>query len=440
MPGIPDLTTMPPVEDGMLPANPFTALSFHFGMLLGVDDFETEQGYHLGKDRLHNAWLHREGVVWGFGVAIDAARGEARVAPGLALDAAGRELHLDTLACVSLGAWYEAHRSDPGFEQEDVAGGGARFHAHVVARFRACRARAVPALTEACEDAAASTAYSRIHEAVELHLRAGLAPVTAAADEPYRRLRVLFGVAAPGDDEEGGVAAERARIDALVGADRPAQLLAAFRRYAALDEIDLHPEDVEDEGSFLFPAGDDAEVVLGNLRGVTLVPAGGGWAVTAGTVEQEVRRAHVATRTLTELLLATILGGAPAIGAVAGGTDAGGPRVASVDFAGKTITIELTKPLAAGSISDEVFRVSSFGDARWRHIKVDDREYQAGSTTVKLTLKSDPGPDPLRLVVRGTGLAPLLGEDFVPLAGGVGGVPGSVHDGNDFVLMHRQGS
>src|SRR5919204_3074713 len=138
MPGIPDRTATPPVEDGYLPANPFTALSFHFGMLLGVDDFETEQGYHLGKDRLHNAWLHRDGVVWGFGVETSLERGEIRVHPGLALDAAGRELHLDTLACVDVGKWYDAHRNDPGFSSEAVGEGGVRFDAHVVARFRAC--------------------------------------------------------------------------------------------------------------------------------------------------------------------------------------------------------------------------------------------------------------------------------------------------------------
>ena len=54
----------------MLPASPFTALQYHFGMLLGVDDLETAQAYPRGKIRLHNAWLHREGVVWGFNVVV----------------------------------------------------------------------------------------------------------------------------------------------------------------------------------------------------------------------------------------------------------------------------------------------------------------------------------------------------------------------------------
>ena len=55
--------------------NPFYALRYHFGMLLGVDDFETEQVYHRGKMRLHSAWLHRQGVVWGFNVYFNERNG-----------------------------------------------------------------------------------------------------------------------------------------------------------------------------------------------------------------------------------------------------------------------------------------------------------------------------------------------------------------------------
>ena len=95
--------------------NPFYALRYQFGMLLGVDDFETEQAYHRGKTRLHNAWLHRQGVVWGLDVQLDTTRNEINVTPGLALDAAGRELLLDAAACVDVTKWYDAHNKDAGF-------------------------------------------------------------------------------------------------------------------------------------------------------------------------------------------------------------------------------------------------------------------------------------------------------------------------------------
>src|SRR5688500_2769616 len=131
----------------LLPISPFYAPRYHFGMLLGVDDFESEQAYHRGKVRLHNAWLHRAGVVWG--LRVDAPRmeggdgslkGGPRVAPGLALDGVGRELFLSALACVNLPAWYEAHREDPELQEIVEIGedGTVTFDAHVVARFRAC--------------------------------------------------------------------------------------------------------------------------------------------------------------------------------------------------------------------------------------------------------------------------------------------------------------
>ncbi|MBV9110497.1 MAG: hypothetical protein JO306_13890, partial [Gemmatimonadetes bacterium] len=144
---------------GLLPASPFYAPRYHFGMLLGVDDFETEQAYHRGKGRLHNAWLHGEGVVWGLAVDLPAAgaklRGEIRVNPGLALDAAGRELHLDAAACVDVAAWYQAHAQDAemGAVATVAANGAVTISAaHVVARFSACAARPVPSIAEPCAE------------------------------------------------------------------------------------------------------------------------------------------------------------------------------------------------------------------------------------------------------------------------------------------------
>src|SRR5262249_12372520 len=89
-----------PDATSLVPPGPWTALRIPFGMLMGVDDFETDQAYHRGKMRLHNAWLHREGVVWGVDVRLDHECGEVRVSPGLALDQSGHELHLDAEACL----------------------------------------------------------------------------------------------------------------------------------------------------------------------------------------------------------------------------------------------------------------------------------------------------------------------------------------------------
>jgi hypothetical protein len=127
------------------PLSPFYALHYGFGMLLGVADFETEQAYHRGKMRLHNAWLHREGVAWGLGVGLD-TKDEIRVTAGLATDAAGRELYLDKDACLNVPAWFDAHKADAEFTfKEDNA--GIVFDGHVVIRFKQCLTRQVPSLS-----------------------------------------------------------------------------------------------------------------------------------------------------------------------------------------------------------------------------------------------------------------------------------------------------
>jgi hypothetical protein len=311
---------------GLLPSNPFYALRYHFGMLLGVDDFETEQSYHRGKMRLHNAWLHGEGVVWGFGVTVptvpgdDALVGEIRVEPGLALDAAGRELHLAVPACVNVGAWFAEHRADAGFLfAESEAGDAVVFDAHVVIRFRACLTRAVPALAEPCDGAANDTAYSRALETVEILLRPGAAPDRPPA--PYHRLRLLFQLAEPRLDDGGDpVAADQEVLDTLADirgldeADRPAAYLAAFRRFAALDQIELQPDTRAEGGTRLFPAYDDTEVVLADIAGIRLERDGDGWTLTAGDVDPGVRRSHVATSTIQELLCGALLGPGSAAG------------------------------------------------------------------------------------------------------------------------------
>src|SRR5262245_9082693 len=202
-------------ESGLLPVSPFTALQFHFGMLLGVDDLETSQSYPRGKIRLHNAWLHREGVVWGFNVFFN-ARKELAVDPGLALDAAGHELHLEVPACLDLGKWYAAHKDDAGFTFE-ADGEARKFTIHVVAKFKACLTRPVPAIADPCSGAEVDTAYSRAFETVDLLLRPGKAPKKTL---PYHRLRILFGLEddSPAYDE---VRVRRTTIQGLAAEQQP---------------------------------------------------------------------------------------------------------------------------------------------------------------------------------------------------------------------------
>ena len=298
-----------------LPLDPWRSLRVRFGMLLGEEDFTTIGAYHRGKGWLHNAWLHRQGVVWGFGVELAFENREVRVLPGLALDALGRELHLDQTACLDAGAWFDAHASDPGFEVADVAG-GKRFTAHVVARFRPCLDRAVPAMAEPCAGDARSVAYSRVAETVELLLLPGAAPPRTEPPLPYHRLRLLFGLepaVLPADQE---VLDARDAILALPAADQPAAQLDAFRRFAALDVVDLRPAPAADgEALTLVPGAEPGDVVLAEITGLTLLGETGNWKLDSGTVDVTVRHAHVATATIQELLCGALLAGALAAAA-----------------------------------------------------------------------------------------------------------------------------
>jgi hypothetical protein len=412
-------------EGGLLPADPFTALQFHFGMLLGVDDLETGQAYPRGKMRLHNAWLHREGVVWGLNVAFN-DHDELTISPGLALDAAGHELHLDRTACLDLGTWYAAHKDDPDFTFQDT-GGGKRFSVHVVARWKACLTRPVPAMVEPCSGAQTSTAFSRAFETVELLLRPGLAKdIQPPKDRGYHRLRILF-LLEPDDPKYKDVKTRREAIQALPADQQPAGYLKALREFAALDEIDLRPQPASGtEPASIFPE-DPTEVVLADLDGVVVKPGtANGWVLVAPAPQPDVtvRPSHVATATIQELVCGPLFTAPPPAPA--------GPTVTEAKLDKQSIALTVSRPLA--KITDAAaFSVSQHDDAGWSEVTIDKVE-QSG-TSIQLDLGAAPAGI-VRLILRGTGPAPLLAaDDYVPLgAPGAGGAD----DGIDYVKMWKR--
>ena len=458
MAGTPDMASCFSTADAggtqMLPLSPYYALNHHFGMLLGVDDFQTEQAYHRAKTRLHNAWLHGEGVVWGFGVRLDQPRNEIRVLPGLALDCAGHELHLDADACVNIGAWFEEHRDDPNLElSETVPADGegeltkVQFTAHVVIRFKACLTRQVPAILEPCDSSGTDTAYSRVFETVEIFLRPGPAP---AKERPYHRVRLLFGLDAPREEDGAVVAADQDVIDARDDlaaadlADREQTCLDALRKFAALDEIDMGPAASAADGTrdSLFPREEDEPVVLADVQAITLERRSEGWAATAGAVDTSVRPTHIATSTLQELpcRCCETAGGPPSE------DESAGPRVdaASVSVGPSQIELRVDKALDPRSVQPAAFSVTRLGGNGWKNVAVETSAFEASEKVVKLTLGAPGSATPLppnsfvRVIAKGTGPSPLVGEGHVPLAGAFSDPPATQHDGRDFVFMGQR--
>ena len=442
--------------DALLPVSPFYALNYHFGMLLGVEDFDTEQAYHRGKSRLHNAWLHGEGVLWGLAVVVDPEHDEIRVTRGLALDPAGRELHLDEDLCLSLPAWLAAL---PEQERVRLAGadGTTPFEAHCTIRHRACLSRQVPALMEPCDGSGRDTAYSRVFETVEIRLLPGLAP--APPVPPYHRVRLLLGLAAARTEDADGkpAAQEDAAIlkarDDLLAKPRPERLALALERLrdcAAWDTAELTPpKTAAGEDWLLFPGPDAAGLVLANLEGLTLTRSGDTLHLKSGTPNYAPRPSHLATRTIQELAAAAFFcctppapASAPEAATTPVETDAaatpGGPQAdpRQVLFDGQQVRLQVTADLHPDSVKPAAFTVSGFtAGFGWKVHKVSDALFEPSDRSVTLWLSTKVTGDLLRLVARGTGPTPLLGADLEPFAGAVGDPPAPA--GRDFVHMQK---
>ena len=129
---------------------------------------------------------------------------------------------------------------------------------------------------------------------------------------------------------------------------------------------------------------------------------------------------------------------APALLGEVGTGDAGGPRVIRESVAlsedGRTLTINVTAPLVQGSIRRAI-AITSLSSRGWVDEDIDRIRYDSKNLAVIVNLADRPINEVVRLIVCGTGPTPVFGSDPpVPLAGLVGGPPGSADDGVDAVL------
>lgn len=419
--------------DVALPVNPFVSNRYHFGMLLGVADLETEQAYHRGKTWLHNAWLHGPGVVWGLGVEVRAADGELVVRAGLAIDAHGRELRVTDAMCVDLRQWFEQRRPDD-LEVDDHPDGGVTFTVHVELCHDSCLDRPVPSISEPCGDASFDTAYSRAVERGLPRIVGG--PVLGEPEPSYPRLRQFFGQVAVSDPLVTDA------LDAVAAADageQPAACLAWFRRLAAEDVTALAPE--EGAGAWSPVAGDGC-VPLAEIA-VHLGPNGD--VVDDGddptTVDNQVRPSHVRTRTIQELLCHGHDPTAVPPGGSGGGepTEAAPQAIAdSATMSGRTVALTFTRPLDEATVTADAFEVTVLRTDGWHSAQITGAELDDEGTTVTLRLSGAPQARPARVVASGAGARPLLGSDGRVLSGVQG--DRQVAGGADAAVMIRDES
>ena len=425
-------------------ADPFTALRYHFGMLLGVVDLEAQQAYHRGKTRLHNAWLHGAGVVWGMRVETDVTTREVRVRRGLALGYAGHELYLDGDACVDVGAWLLKHAetATAGGALKKQADGTFMLEAHVVAYLRACLTREVPALAEPCEGSNTDTAFSRVAETVRLELRAGPAPEPPATRGDFEHVRILLGQSRPRIKDDGTgqpidthqeMVAARTELAQVAIELRRAAETAALHRAMVLDAEAWGPALGPEELRLLYPADEHTPIALANIHTLHLSKnAAGDWSMLdGGAVDTSPRPLLLPTHVLQGWLQSM----------TRVRTEPAGPRLTMQAPGASTITLVSDKPLSKPTVvNGPPFTVSSLGAGGWTTHTV-TAALANDKKTITLTLGGGAAfntGDRVRVIAHGQGAAPILGEDGTPLAGALTDAPAIADKGRDFVAMQTR--
>ncbi|MBQ0957489.1 hypothetical protein KAK06_00830 [Ideonella sp. 4Y11] len=407
--------------DSALPDNPQCAPNYHFGMLLGVEDFRAEQGFHVGRQRRHQRALHGSGVVAGFAVQTHGERGdELRVSPGLAIDRLGRDLALEMAQCLSLPAWWAAQQALPDFALRwgDVDPRNAWLTLALRATYATCLDRPVPALADPCAGDGSDIAYARVCETVRLSLAPATEP--APATPSHHLLRMWLTLDEPRLDEDGQplpddawLIAAYAQVQTLARDEQPAARAALLREVlarsvAAEDSAAPKPPD----SAVADP--DWAALPLALLRDVHLWQDADGAHASVGAIELGLRDSLLPTAALQALLLAE----PPAMPVSAG------PALArqGPTLIGQDLQLVFTQALAPASL-DGAFQVSEFDPTTgWQAFTLAAPLYDEAAPagpTVTLGLDRLPTGALLRATVIGSGPQPLLGATLIP-AGALG--------------------
>jgi hypothetical protein len=418
------------MADG-LPLDPFQALRVTFGMQLGVDDFETIVGYARGKHLLHQAWLHGSGVVWGY--PVHDAGTQVRVGPGLAVDAYGRDLLLQTEQCRDAAAWYADRASSADPPEIERTERQRIVRACLMVTFATRTAGPVPVPAQVGDLSHSQVADSRTVETARLELVAGACPPRRPG--PFRRLRVLVGLDAPGDDKPAREAVEaREWVARQPPSERLAAAAKAFRRLAAKDVAEAEPTGGGYCGIGPLPVpAEHSGVVLARVAlHLDDDGRGTGTAVRAVHVDPERRSSLLPTWLLQELLAARV----PAPPYRVEPVDDDAPRLVADPVAwaddGESFTFRFTRRVHPRTVTERTVIVTGLGVGGWERLAVADVDYD-GEHAVTVRLASAPPYRIVRLLVVGTGPAPVAGLNGEPLAGRQGDPP-AAGGGRDAVL------
>ena len=155
--------------------DPMTRVEFEFGVLLDVDDFETEQYERVLRRRIHQALLHGYGTAIGLDVQVipdDVGRAtRIAVQPGWGIDWRGRDLYVSDVQCLDID---RLHLHELWHDLPEVD--GAR-RAWVVLRHLSVLDTRVPSFNApVCAPSSEGLAYSRVSDRVRIDLWPELPP------------------------------------------------------------------------------------------------------------------------------------------------------------------------------------------------------------------------------------------------------------------------
>lgn len=365
--------------DAALPDNPQCTLNYHFGQLLGVEDFRAEQGFHLGRSRRHQRLLHGHGVVAGYPVSYKPKDTELRVGAGFAVDGLGRDLVLDAAQCINLAKWWAARVAAKEAAFSDLIGKTEfTIDLDLIVCYATCLTSPVPAIAEPCAGQASDLAYSRVCETVRLQLvRPAPTPAPAAA-AVSRRDQQRSADHAPLPDQ----------------------------RDALIDVLAAQPIDPPDDAN-----PQKLCLTLARLHGVHVKKDGQTWQITIADIDLHARETLLSTSALQSLLMPALDTPAPPAGPL--------PIQAKAVAAADQLTVPFDQKLAKASVLGGVFTVTQFDETSgWSVFSVTDASYtEAASQPPTVTLKLDralTAGQLIRVGINGGGATPLLGANLIP--------------------------
>jgi hypothetical protein len=172
-----DLTRQPWAESW----DPFVRLYYQFGMMLGVDEFQQDQGFHLTKHRLAQRLFVGYGLLWGHGFYVDDDEGEVVVGPLFAIDELGRELWHPKPCTIKLDEWLTTNNVGP---DQPI---------FVNLQYTRKPSAPVPAVPDPCDANPVATMPSRIAETSTpmLSIDMPAVPLDLGADEAHQFAELL---------------------------------------------------------------------------------------------------------------------------------------------------------------------------------------------------------------------------------------------------------